>query len=83
VDKNYGTNIYEEKYDANGKKFMTLFRWHEIYNVNGKEYPIQMFLEGKDLRSGHRTEIINETVKIDQGISEEEFTEQALSRSRW
>jgi len=83
VDKNYGTNIYEEKYDANGKKFMTLLRWHEIYNVNGKEYPLQMFLEGRDLRSGHITEIINETVKIDQGISEEELTEQALSRSRW
>jgi len=83
VDKNYGTNIYEEKYDTNGKKFMTLLRWHEIYNVNGKEYPLQMFLEGRDLRSGHITEIINETVKIDQGISEEELTEQALSRSRW
>lgn len=83
VDKNYGTNIYEEKYDANGKKFQVIFRWHEIYNVNGKEYPVQMFLEGKDLRSGHHTEIINETVKIDQGLSEEEFTEAALSRSRW
>jgi len=83
VDKNYGINIYEEKYDANGKKFMTLFRGHEIYNVNGKEYPMQMYLESKDLRSGHITEIINETVKIDQGLSEDEFTETALSRSRW
>ncbi|MCX5702186.1 MAG: outer membrane lipoprotein-sorting protein [Candidatus Omnitrophica bacterium] len=83
IDKNYGTNIYDEKYDVKGQKFMTLFRWHEIYNVNGKEYPIQIYLEGKDLRSGHTTEIINETVKIDQGISEEELTESALSRSRW
>lgn len=83
IDKNYGNNIYEEKYDANGKKFMTLFRFYEVFNVNGKEYPLQMFLESKDLRSGHRTEIINETVKIDQGLSEEDFTEQALSRSRW
>lgn len=83
IDKNYGTNIYEEKYDAKGKKFMTLFRWHEIYNVDGKEYPIQIYLEGKDLRSGHRTEIINETVKIEQGLSEREFTERTLSRSRW
>lgn len=83
IDKNYGTNIYEEKYDANDKKFQIMFRWHEVYNVNGKEYPMQMYLEGKDLRSGHITEIINETVKIDQGLSEDEFTETALSRSRW
>jgi len=83
IDKNYGVNIYEEKYDANGKKFMTLFRGYEIFNVDGKEYPIQMFLEGKDLRSGHCTDIINETVKIDQGLSEDLFTERALSQSRW
>jgi hypothetical protein len=83
VDKQYGTNIYEEKFDVKGQKFMTLLRWHEIYNVNGKEYPIQILLEGKDLRSGHHTEIINETVKIDQGVPEEEFTETVLSRSRW
>jgi hypothetical protein len=60
-----------------------MLRWHEVYNINGKEYPMQMYLEGKDLRSGHITEIINETVKIDQGLSEDEFTETALSRSRW
>jgi len=83
IDKNYGVNIYEEKYDANGKKFHTLLRGHEIFNVNGKEYPIIMYQEGKDLRTGHKTEIINDTAKIDQGLSEEEFTEGALSRSRW
>ncbi|MCM8780972.1 MAG: outer membrane lipoprotein-sorting protein [Candidatus Omnitrophica bacterium] len=83
IDRSYGVNIYEEKYDINGKKFMTLFRNHEIFKVDGKEYPIQVFLEGKDLRSGHTTVIVNETVKIDQGLSEEEFTEQVLSRSRW
>ena len=83
IDKNYGTNIYEEKYDAKGNKFQTLFRGYEVFNVNGKEYPLQMYLEGKDLRTGHSTEIINETVKIDQGLTEEEFSEAALSRSRW
>jgi len=83
IDKQYGTNIYEEKYDSKGQKFQYIFRWHEIHNVNSKEYPMQMFLEGEDLRSGHRTVIINETVEIDKGLSEEEFTESALSRSRW
>jgi hypothetical protein len=83
IDKNYGTNIYEEKYDTNGTKFQFIFRDHVIYTVSGKEYPLQMLLEGENLRSGHRTVIINETVKIDQGIPEDEFTEAALSRSRW
>jgi hypothetical protein len=83
VDKKYGNNIFEEKYDAKGQKFMTLFRWYEVYNVNGQEYPLQMFLEGKDLRSRHMTEIINETAQIDKGLSEEEFTEAALARQRW
>lgn len=83
IDKNYGTNIYEEKFDAKGKEFQTIFRWHEIYKVDGKDFPIQIYLEGKNLRSGHTTEIINETVKINQGIPESEFTETVLSRSRW
>ncbi|HTZ11830.1 MAG TPA: outer membrane lipoprotein-sorting protein [Candidatus Margulisiibacteriota bacterium] len=83
VNKKYGDNIYEEKYDAKGEKFQTIFRSYEVYTVNGKEYALQMFLEGKDLRSGHQTVIINDTVKIDQGLSEEEFTEGALGRSRW
>ncbi|MDD5618143.1 MAG: outer membrane lipoprotein-sorting protein [Candidatus Omnitrophica bacterium] len=83
IDKQYGTNIYEEKYDAKGNKFQYIFRWSEIHNIGGKEYPVQMFLEGEDLRSGHRTVIINETVDIDKGLSEQDFTESALSRSRW
>lgn len=83
IDKKYGTNIYEEKYDAKGQKFQYIFRWCEIHSVDGKEYPVQMFLEGEDLRSGHRTVIVNETVDIDKGLTEEEFTESALSRSRW
>jgi hypothetical protein len=83
VDKKYGTNIYEEKYDSKGEKFQSILRSYEIHAIEGKEYPMQMFLEGKDLRTKHQTAIINDTVKIDQGLSEEEFTENALGRSRW
>jgi hypothetical protein len=83
IDKEYGTNIYEEKYDAKGEKFQYIFRWNEVYKVDNKDYSVQMFLEGKDLRSGHITTIINETVEFDKGLSEDEFTESALSRSRW
>jgi hypothetical protein len=83
VDKKYGVNIYEEKYNSKGEKFQTLFRMHKVFDVNGKEYPIQMFLEGKDLRTAHRTEIINDTVEIDRGLSEDEFAPEVLSRSRW
>jgi hypothetical protein len=83
VDKNTGAGIYEEKYDSTGRMFMTLFKEYVIYNVNGKEYPLQVILEGKDLRTGHRTVIVNSDIKIDQGFSEELFTERALMQSRW
>jgi len=83
VDKNYGSNIYEEKYDAKGRKFQVLFRWYEIFNVNSKEYPIPMFAEGRNLRSGHCSEIVNGNCKLDQGLSEEEFSEGVLSHSHW
>jgi len=83
VDKQYGTNIYEEKYDAKGNKFQYMFRWYQIFKVDGKEYPMQMVIEGEDLRKGHRTVITNDTVDIDKGISEEQFTERMLGTSRW
>lgn len=83
VDKNTGGGIYEEMYDINDKIFKTIFKNFEIYKVNGKDYPTQTVLEGKDLRSGHRTVIINNDIKFDQGLSEELFSERTLMQSRW
>ena len=83
VDKNTGGGIYEEMYGPNGKMFKTIFKDYEMYNVNGKEYPTQILLECKDLRGGHRTVIANSDIKYDQGLSEDLFTERALSQSRW
>jgi len=83
VDKNTGGGIYEEKYDSTGRMFMTLFKEFVIYKVDGKEYPLQIILEGKDLRTGHRTTIVNSDVKLEQGFSEDLFTERALMQSRW
>jgi hypothetical protein len=83
VDKSTGGGIYEEMYDVNGKMFKIIFKNFEVFNVNGKAYPQQVMLEGTDLRSGHRTVIINNDIKIDQGLSEELFTQRALMQSRW
>lgn len=83
VDKNTGGGIYEEMYDPTGRMYKTLFKDFEIYNVNGKEYLTQVLLEGKDLRTGHRTVIINSDIKFDQGLSEDSFTERTLMQSRW
>jgi outer membrane lipoprotein-sorting protein len=83
VDKNTGGGIYEEMYDANGKMFRTLFKQFKIFNVNDREYPMQRIIEGKDLRTGHRTTIVNSDLKLDEGLSEELFTERNLMRSRW
>jgi hypothetical protein len=83
VDKKTGSGIYEEMYDPNGKMFKIIFKDYEIYNVDGKEYPTQVLLEVKDLRTGHRTVIISETIKFDKGLSENLFTERTLMQSRW
>jgi len=83
VDKNTGAGIYEEMFDSTGRMFKTIFKDYQIYNVNGKEYPAQIMLEVKDLRSGHRTVITNSDIKFDQGLSEDLFTERALMQSRW
>ncbi len=83
VDKNTGGGIYEEKYDANGKIFQIIFKNYQVFNVNGKEYPTQTLLEGKDLRSGHRTVIINSDIAYDKGLPENLFTETTLVQSRW
>ena len=83
VDKKTGGGFYEEKYDPNGKKFMTLFKNFVFYNVNGKEFPMQTIIEGEDLRTGHRSVIINSDIKIDKGLSEEICSERTLSQQRW
>ena len=83
VEKNTGGGIYEEMYDPTGRMFKTIFKDYEIINVNGKEYPVQVILEVKDTRTGHRTVIVNSDIKMDRGLSEELFTERALMQSRW
>jgi hypothetical protein len=83
IDKATGGDIFDEIYDANGKLYKTLFRSYEIYKVDGKEYPAQIIIEGEDLRTGHRTVIINDKIAFDQGFSEDMFTERALAQSRW
>jgi hypothetical protein len=83
VDKNTGGGIYDEMYDSLGRKFKYIFKDFEIYKVNGKDYPAQVIIEGKDLRNGHRTTIVNTVIKFDIGLSEDLFTERALTQSRW
>ena len=83
IDKDTGGNIFDEYYDKKGKLFKTLFREWNWYKPDTKKYPEQISLECKDLRTGHRTVIINEGEEYDQGISEQEFTVKALMRSRW
>jgi len=83
VDKNTGGGIYEEMYDAKGRMFKTIFKEYVVYKVNDKEYPVQSILEGRDLRTGHRTVIVNSDIKLDQGFSENLFSERALMQSRW
>ena len=83
VDKDTGGVIFEEYYDKKEKIFKTIFREWDRYDPEGKNYPRQSALECKDLRTGHRTVIINDNEEYDTGISEQNFTVKALMRSRW
>jgi hypothetical protein len=83
VDKNTGGGIYDEMYDPLGRKFKYIFKDFEIYKVNGKDYPAQVIIEGKDLRNSHRTTIVNTVIKFEIGLSEDLFAERALIQSRW
>ncbi|MBM3252397.1 MAG: outer membrane lipoprotein-sorting protein [Candidatus Omnitrophica bacterium] len=83
VDKETGGNIFDEYYDANGKLFKTLYREWTWYQPESKRYPKQDALECKDLRSGHRTVILNQEAEYDVNLSEADFTEKTLERSKW
>ncbi|MCM8823614.1 MAG: outer membrane lipoprotein-sorting protein [Candidatus Omnitrophica bacterium] len=83
VTKDTGGNIFEEYYDKNGKLFKTIFRDWAIYEPGTKNYPTQHAVECKDLRTGHRTTVLNLNQEYDKGISEQEFTVKALMRSKW
>lgn len=83
IDKETGGNIFEEYYDKKGRLFKTLFREWVWIDSGDKKYPTQVSLECKDLRTGHRTVILMEETKYDEGLSEYNFTVKALMRSRW
>lgn len=83
VSKNFGGDMLDEIYDPNGKLYRTLFRGWIIMNVNGKEYPAQNRVEANDLRTGHKTVMLFDEIKFDQGLSEDAFTEKTLMRQRW
>ena len=83
IDKETGGNIFEEYYDKRGELFKTLFREWVWYKPESKRYPKQDRLECKDLRTGHRTVILNGPSHYDQGIDEQEFTVRKLLRSKW
>jgi hypothetical protein len=83
VSKSFGGDMYDEIYDPNGKLCRTVFRGWIIMDVNGKPYAAQNRLEAEDLRTGHKTAILFDEIKFDQGFSEDIFSEKTLMRQRW
>jgi hypothetical protein len=83
VDKATGGNIFDEYYDKNGNLFKTLFREWTWYQPETKRFPMQHSLECKDLRTGHRTAILNQDEEYDVGLEDSLFSEKRLERSKW
>ncbi|MDP8259498.1 MAG: outer membrane lipoprotein-sorting protein [Candidatus Gygaella obscura] len=83
VEKTTGGDIYEEIYDANGRKYKYILKEYQIKDVNGRDYSVQTHLEVEDLRSNHKTVIEIKGIKFDQGLKESDFSERILQRSKW
>ena len=83
IDKEFGSSICDEVYDPKGRLYKTILKRYKIMKVDGRDYSAQVFLEVKDLRSGHKTAIEMEDVKFDQGLKESRFSERILRRSKW
>jgi len=83
IDKETGGGIYQEIYDATGRKYKIIFKNYEIKKVDGRDYPTQSLLEVKNLRTGHSTVIEMKDIRFDQGLKEGNFSERMLRRSKW
>ncbi|MFC1630985.1 outer membrane lipoprotein-sorting protein [Candidatus Omnitrophota bacterium] len=83
VDKKTGGDVYQEIYDATGKKYKIIFKNYEIKKVDGKDYAAQTLLECIDHRSEHRTVIEMKDISFDQGLEESQFSERILRRLKW
>lgn len=83
VDKEFGSTICDEVYDPKGRLYKTILKRYKLMKVDGKDYYPQIFLEVKDLRTGHKTGIVMEDIKFDQGLKEAYFSERTLRRSKW
>ena len=83
IDKEFGSTICDEVYDSKGRLYKTILKKYEMMNVDGKDYAAQVYLEVKDLRTGHKTIIEMEDIKFDQGLEQSQFSERTLRRSKW
>lgn len=83
IDKQTGGDVYQEIYDATGRKYKVILKNYEIKKVDGRDYPTQTLLEVEDFRTGHRTVIEMKDIRFDQALEESQFSERVLRRSKW
>ncbi len=82
LDKGFAGLVFDEVYDPAGRKWKTFVKDYAVWE-NGC-LP-QIFLEGKDLLSGHMTAIgfKEENIKFNTNQKEGFFSEKTLMRSKW
>ncbi|HOJ38841.1 MAG TPA: outer membrane lipoprotein-sorting protein [bacterium] len=79
--KSDGCCLFQEVFDKNGKMYKTLFRSYQLVGPNS--YPTQIIIEGKDLRTGDVSIVVNEEIKFDQGLKENIFSVENLQKMKW
>ncbi|MEE9505090.1 MAG: outer membrane lipoprotein-sorting protein, partial [Thermodesulfobacteriota bacterium] len=82
LDKRFAGLVFDEVYDPAGRKWKTFVKDYATWE-NGC-LP-QIFLEGKDLLSGHMSAIgfKEENIKFNTNQKEGFFSERTLMRSKW
>jgi hypothetical protein len=82
LDKRFAGLVFDEVYDPAGRKWKTFVKDYATWE-NGC-LP-QIFLEGKNLLSGHMTAIgfKEENIKFNTNQKEGFFSEKTLMRSKW
>ena len=82
IDKTSWLPQKEEYYDAQNQlaRVFTADKT-EATGANGKTYPTVVKRTMKNVRSGHRTEVVFESVSYDIGIAMDVFTERSLQQA--
>ena len=77
IDKETFLPLKEDYYDLQGENYR-VFTADEIRNIG--DWPTVMRRTMSNIKTGHRTEVVFESIAYDQGLLDEDFSERRMRR---